>query len=70
MKHIKTFQDLNELNIWDESNLKAIGAKKDQEEYIITVEKPFVVKIHNQENFYNFRSVLIRNDIPFTLEKK
>jgi hypothetical protein len=74
MKHLKSFQDLNEdsfvpkneLNIWDESNLRAIGAKKDKKEYVISVEKPFTVKIDDQEKFFNFRSVLIRNDIPFT----
>jgi hypothetical protein len=55
------------MNIWDDGNLKAIGAKKSQKVYSIKVDVPFVVSIDDQERFFNFRSVLIRNSIPFTV---
>lgn len=57
------------MNIWDEGNLRAIGAKKSKKTYTIKVESPFVVTIDEQEKFFNFRSVLIRNGIPFIVSE-
>ena len=51
------------MNIWDDGNLKAIGAVKSKKVYSIKVDNPFVVTMDEQEKFFNFRSVLIRNGI-------
>jgi len=59
------------MQIWDDANLRAIGAKKRTNEYVITVKSPIVVKIdgNDQEKLYAFRSVLIRNGIEFKIEE-
>ena len=54
------------MDIWNDGNLKALGIKKDTKKHIITVNVPFTVTITDQDKYYNFRSILIRNDIPFT----
>ena len=51
--------------IWDDDNLKAIGVKKSTKKYTIRVDEPFTVTT-DQDIFFSFRSVLIRNKIKFT----
>jgi len=57
------------MNIWDEANLKAIGSKKSSKKYTITVNTPIVVTTDNQEKYFSFRSVLIQNNIQFTVSE-
>jgi hypothetical protein len=52
------------MDIWDEGNLKALGIKKETKKYTIKIDGPITVTISEQEKYFNFRSVLIRNDIP------
>jgi len=51
--------------IWDDDNLKAIGVKKNTKKYTIQVDEPFIVTM-DQDKFFAFKSVLIRNKIKFT----
>jgi hypothetical protein len=58
------------MNIWDEGNLKALGIKKETKKYHIKIDVSIDVTIDDQEKFFNFRSVLIRNSIPFTVTEE
>lgn len=55
------------MKIWDDGNLKAIGVKTTKKTYKINVDVPISVFI-DEDHFYNFRSVLLRNNIPFKEE--
>lgn len=51
--------------LWDDGNLKAIGALKAKKTYRILIDKPVELITTDSEIYYATRSMLLRNNVEF-----